>query len=375
MRFKTGQEIIDKLRGKKTTIPYYLNNNLPKTSVTIPQKQIIAIGGFYYSGSSAILDLLSECENVKSYGVQEIWSANSSGKIKGVEIKFFTEGFSIFKLVESFYYQRNNLLEQDIAIKRFIQYFYDFHYNKNFQGVYNQNFVDITIKLLENILDLTDDTKIFMKNKRYPHCLESKEELFPNCNFIFEKGINQYLFYKFKNISDDKFNSYIADYLYNFFNNLGTENSQYIICDQLFSITMLLDRMNFFMNERPIKEVCVYRDPRDQFLSAFRNDIFYLPRTIKGYIDYYNYCLLKINDKSPNRLCVRFEDLVYKYEDTKNKIFNFLEIPLSQHVAPKTIFDPNISKMNIGAYKKFHDQNFMEQIEKHLKKYCYCEES
>lgn len=66
MRFKTGQEIIDKLRGKKTTIPYYLNNNLPKTSVTIPQKQIIAIGGFYYSGSSAILDLLSECENVKS---------------------------------------------------------------------------------------------------------------------------------------------------------------------------------------------------------------------------------------------------------------------------------------------------------------------
>ena len=220
MRFEAGQKIIDKLRGKKAIIPYYLSNNLPKTKVTIPEKQIIAIGGFYYSGSSAVLDLLSECKNVKSYGVQEIWAANSSGKVKGVEIKFFTEGFSIFKLIESFYYQKNNLLEQDVAIKKFIHYFYDFHYNKNFQGAYNQVFVNITIELLENILELTDETKTFMKNKRYPHCLESKEELFQNCNFVLEKGINQYLFYKFKNISDDEFNSYIADYLYKFFNNL-----------------------------------------------------------------------------------------------------------------------------------------------------------
>ena len=43
----------------------------------------------------------------------------------------------------------------------------------------------------------------------------------------------------------------------------------------------------------------------------------------------------------------------------------------AEHVAPRAVFDPAVSAVNIGAYKQFHDQEFMRQIEERLGEYCY----
>ena len=68
---------------------------------------------------------------------------------------------------------------------------------------------------------------------------------------------------------------------------------------------------------------------------------------------------------------IRFEDLVLKYEETTQKILDFIGMDKSHHVAPKSVFNPAISVVNIGAYKTFVDQDFMRQIEERLGEYCY----
>lgn len=78
-----------------------------------------------------------------------------------------------------------------------------------------------------------------------------------------------------------------------------------------------------------------------------------------------------LNNPNPNRLMVRFEDLVLRYDEIIKEILDFAEIDASHHVAPKTVFDPAISVVNIGAYKTFIDQDFMKQIEEALPEYCY----
>lgn len=47
-------------------------------------------------------------------------------------------------------------------------------------------------------------------------------------------------------------------------------------------------------------------------------------------------------------LTLKFEDLVFNYQETKSKIENFLELSPSHHLNPTQIFNPDVSKNNIG---------------------------
>jgi len=158
--------------------------------------------------------------------------------------------------------------------------------------------------------------------------------------------------------------------IYDFFSVAKTKD--FFVCDQLLQYFVTLEQMNFYVNEVPIKEICVYRDPRDQFLSAFRWDFQWMPRSIDKLVSRHRATTgAALNSPNPNRLMVRFEDLVLKYDETTQKIMEFCGIDPKNHVRPKSVFDPAISAVNIGAWKNFVDQDFMRQIEERLGEYCY----
>ena len=99
-----------------------------------------------------------------------------------------------------------------------------------------------------------------------------------------------------------------------------------------------------------------------------------MPRTVNKFADFYqNYFCLKdyLDNPNPNRLLIRFEDIVLKYDETSKKIMDFIGMDASRHIHPKSVFDPALSAVNIGAYKTFEDQDFMRQIEELLSEYCY----
>ena len=71
-----------------------------------------------------------------------------------------------------------------------------------------------------------------------------------------------------------------------------------------------------------------------------------------------------------NRISLNFEDLIYKYDETINKIESF--VYLGRHVLPKAKFDPEISKNNTQLDKLYPEYtNDIKKIEKELGEFLY----
>jgi len=150
--------------------------------------------------------------------------------------------------------------------------------------------------------------------------------------------------------------------------------NKFIVCDQIFSSKeTLLDNFNMFSKEKAL-QVCIYRDPRDQFFSAYKHQLMDTCIGIDEFVNFYKYKLglyQMMNTPNKNRVMIRFEDLVLKYNETTQKIMEFCGINPADHIAPKSVFDPAISAVNIGAWRNFIDQDVMRQIEEKLGEYCY----
>ncbi|MBO4643994.1 MAG: sulfotransferase domain-containing protein [Alphaproteobacteria bacterium] len=336
-------------------------------------KQIVSVNGFYFSGSSAALAFFKEFDNTTVVG--EIFSRYTKHQVSNYssEMNLFREpGF--FGFIDAF--SSGTLLEKDLAIKRFISLINRCFNNKCASGYdynpqfYTRAFFNNSVEFITNVLDLDDDTLTIMKNKTYPVVYDTKDDAFKNCSFFHNKGVGQYILYRFKEMSPDAFNNYAKDYIRSLFR---LQSSREFYCFDAMAPYNILSRLNSFM-DKPIKRIAVRRDPRDQFVSAFRKDIAVMPRDIEGYANFYeNGTGIKIllENPDPDTLLIRFEDLVLKYDETTKKMMDFIGMDAFRHINPKSIFDPSLSVTNIGAYRYFEDQEFIRQIEERLSKYCY----
>ena len=69
---------------------------------------------------------------------------------------------------------------------------------------------------------------------------------------------------------------------------------------------------------------------------------------------------------------MRFEDLIYSYENTSEKLFKFVGLDPQNHNNKKSRFDPAVSIKNtnmISRYPEFKKE--IEYIEKNLSEYLY----
>lgn len=373
IRGKKVLVIEDKIKNKKkkkTSAKTVIDIPLPKTTHTINKnKKIIAVDGFCWSGSSVIVDILSEFRDVKVFGSNDAFSGDTGNidKIAG-EFKFFIKKEAILNFSKVFNKTED---ERDIAIKKFIEYFYSAAKLCSKNEAFRENFLDININFLNSVLDLDDYTKEYLKGKNFPQRLFLSKDDYKNCSFVYDKCESPYLLYKFKQgMTQEEFNNYIADYIWSFFDNIKFDNL--LVLDQFFSNSMYLDDMNYFMNEHPIKEICVYRDPRDQYVAWFKEAGVRHIKTPKEFIKYMiKDSIPKIKAQSENRLCVRFEDIIFDYEKTLNKVLEFTGIDKKDHIQEGKIFIPDISRKNVGIYKTFHNQDAIKMIEAELKEYCY----
>lgn len=339
--------------------------------VAVPSR-IIAVQGVFYSGSSVLVGIFQEFDNIRVVGFPEpMWTKSGGQGGQASECKFFTaSGF--LEMVQAFKIEPPEVTSS--RIRKFISSVNQAYTNKcvapyeNLPDLYNDTFKEITQDLLFKILDLDDHTREFMQNRLFPFgTLENGDTTFSSCNFMKGEGKKSYVFYRFADIPEETFHRYIAEYLEKFLAILG--GGDYIVYDQ-FLPNKYMEALNRYLRA-PIKQIVVVRDPRDQFLSANRKDIMSFPRTARGFRDF---ILRKLNGfplNSPNRLFLRFEDLVLNYEATRQRVMKFIGLKPENHVAPKTVFAPAISVANIGAWRSYHRQEFMQEIEKELGEYCF----
>lgn len=336
---------------------------------TLPH-QIIDVMGTYYSGSSALIGFFSEFDNVRSVGYPDFtWSKNKL-KDSTSECTFFTlSGF--WEMVASF---GAPPIDADLSIKEFISKLNELKRNKkglaheNLPELYGDYFNEISNKFLFSILDLDEYTREYMKDRLFPvQAYEDDDTTFDQCCFTVGKGKGKYYTYRFAPISQEEFHEHVSEFTRDFLAALG--GKQMIVYDHLL-FRNYMDMLNKHVLPS-VKQVVVMRDPRDQFLSGFRRDLKYLPRSAKKFKELYLYRVKEFSPSNPNRLCVRFEDLVLRYEETTKKIMEFVGLDPKNHVAPKSVFDPSLSVANIGAYRYFHQQDFMNDLETSLKQFCF----
>ncbi len=154
---------------------------------------------------------------------------------------------------------------------------------------------------------------------------------------------------------------------------MGADFDKPIILDQPFSGNNPQACFKFFDDPYAI---VVDRDPRDNYVFAKTKLLgkwHLMPiESVEEFVKYYR--LLRKNqpytETNDRIFSIRFEDMVYHYDETTLRLRNFLH--LSDNPAPKSIFDPIISMPNTQVWKRFPQfAKDVDYIEKELSEYLY----
>jgi hypothetical protein len=260
--------------------------------------------------------------------------------------------------------ENDNIFFKDAAIKRFIQ-FCEYAYI-NFGGFYNDTFLRLSRDFVENLVEV----KIVSKTPFYnPHLLYRYIKIHDNLEYLFSFGRKLYTTYLLKKMTRHEYRTLAKDYLYKLFSTI--QSNDYLLLDQFLSdISSNIDsKLEYFYD---IKMIAVYRDPRDVYATAILLDEQWIPKTAQEFIKWYTILASWVmNINSQNCLVIRFEDFVLDYNNTASEIMKFLGLSEKNHIYKQKIFDPNVSKNNIGLYKKIKDQDAVKQIEQAFPEYIY----
>ena len=154
---------------------------------------------------------------------------------------------------------------------------------------------------------------------------------------------------------------------------MGADFDRPVVLDQLMSATN--PQLCFKYLDDPYA-IVVDRDPRDIYIFSNTKLIglqHFMPnQPVEDFVKYYR--LLRDNQpyKKPHErvLLLRFEDMVYNYENTTKQIRDFLHLPDNPN--PKSVFDPALSMANTQLWKRFPQyQEDIEYIERELPEYLF----
>lgn len=155
-------------------------------------------------------------------------------------------------------------------------------------------------------------------------------------------------------VKPEEFYKEAQKYLASFFEMIGV-NDNNIILDQLLLPQNLYRVDNYF--DSSLKAFVVERDPRDVFIInkyvwPAQNEIVPFSTEVKEFCKQYR--LLREMEKktdSDKVIHLKFEDLIYKYDETLESILKFLGLTHEEHIRKKEKFNPSISINNTQLFE------------------------
>lgn len=143
---------------------------------------------------------------------------------------------------------------------------------------------------------------------------------------------------------------------------LSRSKDRVVILNQAGSGWNPIESTKYFSNS---KILVVTRDPRDQFVEIKH---YKKGKSVKDFIHWYNQMQERLKRiKIDNFININFEDFVYKYEKS------VIELCKKLHLDSKIIstYNPELSKNNIGKYKKYLSDYEIDLFQKNLSQYFY----
>lgn len=144
---------------------------------------------------------------------------------------------------------------------------------------------------------------------------------------------------------------------------MNCSNKEYVFLDQPYSPSNLGRYQRYI---RDIKTIVVDRDPRDVYIFQKLIKEHTLPS------DVYDFCMVYRDSRiktsmAPEGTCmyVKFEDMIYHYDEYVTKVVEFVGITEDHHIHKKKYFDPSISQKNTRLWKKYPEYDEEVKIIEH----------
>lgn len=332
-------------------------------------KKLISCASYYGSGSSAITDLIGEYQGVKS--------------LTDYEFRFIHDIDGIMDL-EYHLVQNPNRHNSGHALKRFLKLskfnsgtWFDKRYERFFDGQYKK----LTEEYIESLTDLKYPGYWFMdlyergKFFYYRKSIEGKIAHILRLDKFYNKMPGELTYCSLP--TEEKFIDLTQKYLADLIQIANKENAEYLMMDQLTPSSNINRCLRYFKDD-----ICVFivdRDPRDIFVAnklVWKGNI--VPTDVVEFCKWFQFtrgCAEGQKMDQHKVMKIRFEDLIYRYDEIVEKIENFVGFDSASHVSPFSGFNPKRSYNNTRMFKDYPDQNEIHYIEEHLGAYLYDFES
>ncbi len=323
-------------------------------------RDVICVTGFGYSGSGAVLDILSEYDDVTLVHAVDKDCGKQLDNTVFAEFDLLRHVGGVFDLEAAF--QTENAFVRDGKIRAFLR-FVAFLYDEE-APVWDDAFLLCTRQFLDSLIHYRCRTgnggyvfsrHLALLGTRGAELLwgpEGKSDLF----FLRDLTVSEY-------------RALAKRYITGLFDGMGT--TRHLLLDQAVSdYTAEMERYVDYLG--PIKLIAVSRDPRDVYATARLKKEDWIPEDVDSFIANYGPLVNRYTRlHHPDYLLVRFEDVVLNYEVLLRRMEDFLGFRPENHRFVKKSFDPAISRKNIGVYRSFADQATMDKIHKALAPLCY----
>ncbi len=338
--------------------------------------KIITCAGYYGTGSSAITDLLGEFSNIHFLGDYEFRFIQDPGGIADLD----------YNIVEN--YHRHN---SGHALKRFkknVDFLVGNKFNQTYEKTFQGQFRKLSMEYIESLTafrfkgywhqDVIDKGRIFwfieraldkILNRLIVPIIRGRNNIEPMSIHLL-RNEETYVPYSGREGFYSKTRSY-TDQLFQLANTSGKD---FIMVDQLVPPSNTRKYLRYFSD---LKIFAIDRDPRDIFLlEKFEWKGGVVPtKSVEEFCSWFRLTREHRRyeqDDVSKVMRLNFEDLVYHYHETVEKICNFLGIETSQHVFPKTKLIPERSIKNTQIWKRYPEQyREMDYIKNNLNEYCY----
>ena len=332
--------------------------------------RLIVPCGYMGSGSSAITDLMKEIENYKTPN-------------NDFEYVFLHCPNGVFDLEDKLL-NGNNAIRSDEAIHSFIGTMKLLYDKKNYWvGMYKSK---VSVDFMKYCYEFIEKLNVYKYNNTYWYYQQIPDVRMSMQNYfrrIIAKLSNNKILLDVPLRYDEMIVAYPSEIQFytaarDFINKVfSCFNEDCIIMDQLL-LPQNIKRIPNYFDDR-LKVFLVDRDPRDVFFSnkyiwAKKQFAVPYPMDVENFCEVYRrqHNMVYHGTNKQTVLEIRFEDLIYRYTETLNEIYEFLKISEKSHINKKKYFNPEISKNNTAIFRSgMFPRSECRYIEEHLKEFLY----
>lgn len=329
--------------------------------------RVLTCASYYGTGSSAVTDFFSEFQNVSSAGSYEFRFIHDPDGIRDLE----------YHIVEN-----NNRHNTSNAIKRYLKYaryFGDCKIRQGYKRFMGKKFMEYTQEYINNITELQCEAYWHFDRMEKSSLFSFIDTILVKIGYMFHEYrltllslLHEQSYYTA--IDEETFLKYTREYISKVIQALNKDNSEYIMIDQ-FLPPSNIDRCLRYLDD--VRAVVVERDPRDIYLLANEK----WKEKVIPYKDVKDFCKwYEITRRHRKReeydkekvLFLQFEDMIYHYDETAEKLIKFAELDSKDQVDKRKHFNPDISIANTNLKERYGQyKEDIDYIEENLREYLY----